>query len=249
MTIGGGPGQPARLGRRTVFAGAIVAAQDLLTAPPTPSPAADRRRRANWAELVVLTAVAAVPYGYTIGYWTSPNLALFTAIKFPAVLLLTFALTFPFGWIAARLLGLSLPLAEAARLTTAPLAVAALLLAAMTPPALLFTLAIEPPSLEARSVHHALYLFHTGAVSLAALFGTRELWRGLRTNAASAGLALRTYLIWIGVYAFVAGEVAWVLRPFVGSVYKPVEFLRSDALDGNVYEFIFLDIVPYLLNR
>ena len=208
-----------------------------------------RLRRASWAELVVLTALAAVPYGYIIGYWSSPTLALFTALKFPAVLLLTFALTFPFGWIAARLLGLTLSIGEAARLTTAPLAVAALLLASMTPPALLFTLAIEPPSPAARSTHHALYLFHTGAVALAALFGTRELWQGLRARSSSTSAALRTYVVWIGVYAFVAGEVAWVLRPFVGSVFKPVEFLRSDALDGNVYEFLFLDIIPYLLNQ
>jgi hypothetical protein len=43
----------------------------------------------------------------------------------------------------------------------------------------------------------------------------------------------------------VGGEVAWMLRPFVGSVYLPVVFLRDDALNGNVYEFIFTDILPH----
>jgi len=47
----------------------------------------------------------------------------------------------------------------------------------------------------------------------------------------------------------VGGEVAWSLRPFVGSVYEPTTFLRRDALDGNVYEFVITDIVPYLLQR
>jgi hypothetical protein len=32
----------------------------------------------------------------------------------------------------------------------------------------------------------------------------------------------------------------------VASVYEPVAFLRPNALDGNVYEFIVLDIVPHL---
>ena len=49
-------------------------------------------------------------------------------------------------------------------------------------------------------------------------------------------------------FALVGGEVAWALRPFVGSVYKPVVFLRADALDGNVYEFIFTEILPHLLS-
>jgi hypothetical protein len=35
----------------------------------------------------------------------------------------------------------------------------------------------------------------------------------------------------------------------VGSVYKPVVFLRQDALEGNVYEFVFTDILPHLLGR
>jgi hypothetical protein len=52
-------------------------------------------------------------------------------------------------------------------------------------------------------------------------------------------------------YALVGGEVAWALRPFVGSVSPryPIVFLRQDALEGNVYEFIGSDIVPYLWSR
>jgi len=242
LTTDGSPGPigQATLPKRRLFIGAATAAHDLLHRP------AEKLERANWAELAVVTAVAAVPYGYTIGYWTSPTLALYTAIKFPAVLLLTFALTFPFGWVAARLLGLPVSLREAARLTTAPLAVAALLLASMAPPALLFTTAIEPPSQGARSTHHALYLFHTASVALAALFGTRELWRGLRARSETGASTVQIYVVWVGVYAFVAGEIGWILRPFVGSVFKPVEFLRRDAFDGNVYEFLFLDVLPYL---
>ncbi len=57
------------------------------------------------------------------------------------------------------------------------------------------------------------------------------------------------YAVWVAAFALVGGEVAWALRPFVGSIYMPVHFLRADALAGNVYEFIFTDIVPHLLSR
>ena len=48
--------------------------------------------------------------------------------------------------------------------------------------------------------------------------------------------------------ALLAAAVAWALRPFVGSVSPdfPVVFLRPDALHGNVYEFIWTDILPHL---
>ena len=59
----------------------------------------------------------------------------------------------------------------------------------------------------------------------------------------------RVFALWVLAYALVGGEVAWALRPFVGSVYYRVEFLRPDALDGNVYEFIVTDILPHLAGR
>lgn len=52
------------------------------------------------------------------------------------------------------------------------------------------------------------------------------------------------------VLGFRALTVAGLLMAsFVGSVYEPVAFLRRDALDGNVYEFIVTDIVPHLSGR
>lgn len=220
-----------------------IAARELLASPER------TERSAGGLALILCAVVAAVPYGAVIGSWTSRELALYTAIKFPVLIVGTFLLTFPFGWSAAKLFGLSLSFEEAVRLTTAPLAAATLLLAALTPPALLFTTQIEPPSPSQQSTHNFLYLLHTGSVAIAALFGSRELWRGLAEKAPSTGAAAKTYAVWMVSYAVVAGEVAWILRPFVGSVHMPVEFLRADALDGSVYEFIVTDIVPHFLGR
>ncbi len=59
--------------------------------------------------------------------------------------------------------------------------------------------------------------------------------------------ARRIFAAWVLSFALVGGEVAWALRPFVGSIYYPPAFLRPDALDGNVYEFVTYDVLPYLL--
>ena len=80
------------------------------------------------------------------------------------------------------------------------------------------------------------------------LAGTRILWRIMQRLPAPPRTLRAVYLAWVLIYAAVGGEVAWGLRPFVGSVYQPVVFLRSDALAGNVYEFVFTDIIPHLLH-
>ena len=66
--------------------------------------------------------------------------------------------------------------------------------------------------------------FEVGAVSI--VKGTKNL------------LGAQAFVAWVLTFALVGGEVAWALRPFVGSVYRPIELLRADALEGNVYEFM-----------
>jgi hypothetical protein len=39
---------------------------------------------------------------------------------------------------------------------------------------------------------------------------------------------------WLVLYAFVGVQMAWVLRPFIGSPGTPVQFFRTDAW-GNAY--------------
>ena len=75
------------------------------------------------------------------------------------------------------------------------------------------------------------------------------MWRALASTGAGPRVAVTVYVTWALAYALVGGEVAWALRPFVGSVSPehPIAFLRADALDGNVYEFILADILPFLL--
>ncbi len=171
---------------------------------------------------------------------------LFTAVKLPLVLLLTLAFTFPLAWVWARACGLSLGLLEAVKLTTTTLAIAAVVLASLSPVALLFTWSAGSPSDSARTTHNALYLSHTALVGAAALVGTRALWLRLTDLEHCETRRWRIFATWLLTYAFVGGEVAWAMRPFVGSIYAPITFLRSDALDGNVYEFILLDILPHL---
>lgn len=207
---------------------------------------AGRRLLRHWAALCVAMAAGAAVYGAVLGLWHGPRLALYVALKLPLVLLLTSALTVVFSWTAARLLGLPLGMGQVAVLTFLALAVGSVLLASLAPVAWLFTVCAPAPTPAARTTHNLLYLMHTAFVGGCGLAGTVALWRAMATLGAPRRTVRAVYLLWVAAYALVGGEVAWILRPFVGSVYQPVVFLRQDALNGNVYEFIVTDILPHL---
>jgi hypothetical protein len=47
-------------------------------------------------------------------------------------------------------------------------------------------------------------------------------------------------LAWLAANLFLGAQISWLLRPFVGAPELPVEFLRSNAFQGNFYETVFL---------
>jgi hypothetical protein len=210
--------------------------------------AAGRNLARHGLVLGVRMSACAALYGAVFGGWHGPRLAAYVALKLPLVLLLTSALTLLFSWLAARLLGLPLRFGQVAVLTFLGLAVAGLLLASLSPVAWLFIHCAPAPGVEARTAHNLLYLMHTLFVGGCGLAGTAVLWRALQCLEAPRRTLRMVWLLWVLTYAIVGGEVAWVLRPFVGSVYAPVVFLREDALDGNVYEFVVTDILPHLFH-
>lgn len=186
-------------------------------------------------------------YGASLGAWHDARLAFYTAVKVPLLLFATAALTALFNWIIAALIGLPLKFRDSIDMSLLPLAVASLILASAAPIVFFFDLSLPPPMPSARTLHNLLYLTHTAFVAGAGATGTTFLQRRLlEVCGGNARLARRVHAAWVAAFAFVGGEVAWILRPFIGSVYLPVVFLRPDALHGNVYEFILTDILPHL---
>jgi hypothetical protein len=213
-----------------------------------PDVLAARELRPHILNLLSLMIAGAAAYGAVLGMWHGPRLALYCAIKFPLVLLLTTGITIAFSWLAATLLGLPLTAGQVIALNLLALGAAATLLASLVPIAWLFTYSAPPPTAAERTTHNLLYLMHTGFVAGCGLAGMRLLWIALERTGKPRHVVVAVLLVWIVTYALVGGEVAWALRPFVGSVSRdyPVVFLRPDALHGNVYEFILTDILPHL---
>lgn len=207
----------------------------------------DRETPRHIATLVATILLFGSTYGAVLGSWHGARLSLYVAIKIPLMLLLTAALTSLFNWIIAAMLGLPMRLRQIVALTLIPLAITSIVSASLAPVAWLFNTSIPPPSPSQQTLHNILYLAHTMLIAAAGFAGTTALRDVLRDICGgNRALAAKIRWSWVVVYAFVGGEIGWALRPFIGSVYLPVVFLRDDALHGNVYEFILTDILPHL---
>jgi len=206
----------------------------------------DRGTTHHIGTLVATILLCGATYGAVLGSWHGARLSLYVAIKIPLMMLLTAAITSLFNWIIAALHGLPMRFRQIAALTLIPMAIASIVAASLAPVAWLFNASLPPPSPLQQTLHNVLYLAHTMLIAAAGLAGTTVLRAVLADVCGDAALAAKIRWSWIAIYAFVGGEVAWALRPFVGSVYLPVVFLRKDALRGNVYEFILTDILPHL---
>ena len=155
-----------------------------------------------------------------------PLQVLFSAVKVPLLILVTTALAMPSFFVLNSLLGLRADFPDAARAVAATQAAVAVVLASLAPYTVVWY--------ASTAAYHEATLFN------ALMFGVASLSRsgccGGATPASSRGTRGTAIMLraWLGVYAFVGIQMAWVLRPFIGQPGRPVTFFREDTW-GNAY--------------
>ncbi|MCE9614728.1 MAG: hypothetical protein K8T26_10660 [Lentisphaerae bacterium] len=212
---------------------------------------ADRWRAHDLLQLAAFTALACGVYGAIMAGWRSPRLALYVGIKLPMMVFMTTGTVSVFNWMAALALGCSLGYRQTLFLAAGAMAVSGWLLLALAPVALMFIVSSVPGSgtgAELRYAHNVMLLTHIAVLAGAGVAGNARLLAWLRTVASTRARARTVFIVWLAVFAFVGCQASWLLRPFVGSPFYPVVFLRPDALERNFYEFVLGDVLPYVLN-
>lgn len=192
------------------------------------------------AAVVVLGSAT---YGFTFGLWRSSLLACYVAIKLPLLLVATTSLVMLLNWILAQLMASGLGFWQVAALTYRAMATASLVLASLAPVSAFMAVACPPPRPSHDLSHNVLLLIHVAFVACAGVYGNSTILRGMRRLCRPGTPITRLYLSWLASNVLVGCQLAWVLRPFLGSPNYPVAFLRPDALEGNFFEFVFVTIV------
>ncbi len=194
-----------------------------------------------------MIAVGAGIYGATIGLWRAPLQALFTALKFPLVILLTTAGNALLNGMLAQLMGLRIGFRQSVIAITASFAIASITLGSLSPVTLFMTLNTPPLGTgDSLLSHNTNLLMHVGMIAFAGVVGNISLYRLLVRICGDARTALKVLFSWIVGNAFLGCQLSWIMRPFIGAPHLPVEFFRSDAFDGNFYETVwrsFLNLV------
>jgi hypothetical protein len=207
----------------------------------------------RWRELLGLFAFvifACALYGAVLAGWRAPRLSLYVAVKLPALFLGTTAFVSIFNWMIASMLGSGLSFKATVFTVFASMTIGCWILLSLVPVSLFFLLSgvsYSGSHTELQIAHNSILMTHIFVLALAGIGGNAALIQGLRRVARPQCPVTTLFYAWLAAFAFVGCQMSWILRPFIGSPFFPVVFLRPDALDRNFYEFVFTEVLPFLL--
>ncbi len=200
----------------------------------------------SWSALrialhLAIIIVGAGFYGAAMGWWRDPQQALFVAIKFPLIILLTTLGNALLNAMLAPLLGLNLPFRQSFAAILMSCTIAAAILGAFSPLVAFMVWNAPPMSAGAASLpaYNVIKLTHVAVITFAGTMGNARLLQLLVRLGGSRAVAYRVLFAWLAGNLFLGSQLSWILRPFIGAPALPVEFIRTGALHGNFYENVF----------
>src|SRR6266576_2456684 len=179
-------------------------------------------------------------YGLTIGIWRAPLQSLYTAVKFPLLIFLTCAGNAVLNGMLAQILGSGLSFKQTSLAILMSFAIAAMILGGFS--SITLFIWYNSPSLESKSAilgHSVMLLTHVCAIAFAGIMANRRLLDLLRKISSRTATARAVLFSWLAGNLFLGAQLAWNLRPFIGSPTLTVQFFRDDPLRGNFYEAVW----------
>jgi len=199
-------------------------------------------RVSQFALCLGVICLGAGAYGAAMAWWRAPLAALYVAIKFPLIILLTTLGNTLLNAMLAPLLGLNISLRQCFLAILISFTIVSAVLGAFSPLVAFLVWNAPPMTAEAeRSVgtYSFIQLTHVILIAFAGVIGNLRLVQLLREVSGNGATAWRVLLAWLSGNLFLGSQLTWILRPFIGSPVLPVEFLRPTAFQGNFYETVF----------
>ena len=191
---------------------------------------------------VAIIILGAGLFGAAVGWWRAPLQAVYTAAKLPTIVLLTVLGNALLNGMLAPLLGLNLRFRQSLLAMLLSFTTAAVILGSFSP--LMWFLEWNAPPLATAAANRSttysfIQLAQVAIIALAGVAANVRLVQLLRQWSGSASAARRVLFAWLAGNLLLGSQLAWILRPFIGSPDLPLEFLRPNAFQGNFYETIF----------
>lgn len=191
--------------------------------------------------LLVVSCIFFAVYGAIIGSSSSPLQMLASAIKLPALYLITLGICLPTLYFFDILFGSKLNFRQYSAMLMTTVAVISVLLFSFAPVVLFFLISIQG--------YNFFLLLNVAVMGLTGVIGVRLFYQGMRNvageDAASSRLRNRLLLGWLGLYALVGSQLGWTLRPFFGAPNEPFQIFRPE-IEGNFYAQVVTSIASLL---
>ena len=225
------------------------------------------RLEVRGATLVTIGAVGGAVYGVAMGLFGAlrPEHAtglqmLANMAKVPLLFLLTLIVAFPSLYTFSALSGSKLRFVETLKLLLVAIAVNLVLLASFAPITAFFTLSTT--SYAFMVLLNCAFFALSGAVSLGvlgrALRAVFEPPAKVAIPSESADSkpaqrprvdegAQRVFRTWLVIYALVGSQMAWILRPFIGT--QGLEFALFRTREGSFFEGVVTALIKFMSGR
>jgi hypothetical protein len=187
--------------------------------------------------MIVSSIIYLALYGIVLGSSNSWLQAGTSAIKLPALFLVTLLICLPTLYFFNLLYGSQLTFAQTATLMMAAVTITGALALAFASISMFFWLTVQD--------YEFFVTLNVGILAITAWWGLSFLRQGMRyVQQGTQTRPGRILAAWIAIYAFVGTQMAWALRPFFGWPGAPFEPIRK--LSGTFYTGLFYNITRLL---
>lgn len=180
----------------------------------------------------VLLVIFSSIYGIVMGSYSGVLEAISSGVKVPLLFLLALLICFPAFFILQHALGSKLRFWQMLAVILCGFVMIALVMASFAPIVLFF--------LITGGDYSFLQLLHVAIFGLAGSFGMKIILDGLKfcceKRCVYPKVGVVVFRCWIVILAFVGMQLAWNLRPFIGSRDLPFQVFRRR--EGNLYRFV-----------
>jgi hypothetical protein len=168
-------------------------------------------------------------YGIVMGSYNGFLQSIVTGIKMPCLIFLSLLICFPALFVIQYMIGSTMTIYQMANIILSGFIVFTTIALSFAPIVIFFMITSDN--------YAFLKLLHVAIFTFSGVFAIKTIINGLTFSCEKKNiypkLGMSIFKIWIIIFAFVSSQLAWNLRPFVGSRDLPFELLR--ARESNFY--------------
>lgn len=168
-------------------------------------------------------------YGIIMGSYNGVLQSIVTGIKVPCLIILSLLICFPALYVIQSVIGSTMTIFQMVNIIFSGFFVFSAISLSFAPIVIFFMITGDS--------YAFLKLLHVGIFIFSGIFTVKTIINGLKFSCEKKNvypkIGMTIFKTWIVILAFVSSQLAWNLRPFVGSRDLPFELFRKH--EGNFY--------------